>query len=74
MIIEVSVIPKSSTNEIIPQGTNSYKVKLTAPPTDNKANEQLISLIAKSFQCPKSAVRIIKGHSFRKKLLQIGDA
>lgn len=74
MLIEVHVIPKASKNEITPQGTNSYKVKLTAPPTDNKANEQLISLISKSFHCPKSAVKIIKGLNSRKKLLQIGDA
>jgi uncharacterized protein len=45
--------------------------QLKAAPVDGKANEELIALIAKRFQCRKSAVTIKSGASGRMKLVRI---
>ncbi len=43
MRIYVKVIPRSSKNEVTKIAEGEYKVKLTDPPVDNKANEMLIN-------------------------------
>lgn len=72
--ILVHVLPRSSRNEIVgalEDGT--LKVKLTAPPVDGQANKKLIELISTEYGVPKSRVRIVKGETSRKKVIEIDD-
>ena len=70
--IEVKVEPRSSRKQITGIIDNTIlKVKLTAPPVDGSANEQLIELIAESTGVKKSQIRIIRGLSSKKKLVGI---
>jgi uncharacterized protein len=51
------------------------QARVTAPPDRGKANEALISLIAKAFGVPKSQVAIVSGETARLKILEIhGDS
>ena len=70
--IEVKVEPRSSKRQItgIMDGT-ILKVKLTAPPVDGSANEQLIELIAEVTGVKKSWIRIVRGLSSKRKLVEI---
>jgi uncharacterized protein len=70
--IEVKVEPRSSKRQItgIMDGT-ILKVKLTAPPVDGSANEQLIELIAEETGVKKSWIRIVRGLSSKRKLVEI---
>lgn len=72
MRIYVKAVPKSSKNEIIKISEGEYKVKLTAPPADGKANEMLQKLLADYFEVSKSSVRIVAGRSARIKIIDIG--
>ena len=47
------------------------KVSTTVIPEDNKANKQLIKLIAKEYKLAKSSLKLIKGHKARLKVLEI---
>ena len=49
----------------------SYKVSVKATPTDGKANDAVVRLIAHHFKVPHSAVRIISGFTSRKKVVEI---
>jgi uncharacterized protein (TIGR00251 family) len=50
-------------------------VRVTAPPDKGKANQALISLIAKALGAPKSSVVIVSGETSRLKILEInGDS
>ena len=70
--IEVKVEPRSSRKQITGIMDNSVlKVKLTAPPVDGSANEQLIELISESTGIKKSQIRIIRGHTSKRKLVGI---
>ena len=71
IIIEVKVIPRSSKKEIAGVVDNIVKVKLTAPPVEGAANEQLIELLAEKFGVKKSSVVIIKGGSSKLKTIKI---
>lgn len=70
--LTIHVLPRSSRNEIVgtlPDGT--IKVKLTAPPVDGEANKQLIALLSKEYGVAKSRVRIVRGETSRRKVVEI---
>lgn len=50
-----------------------YKVHLTAPPTEGKANKQLIEALAKHFKIAKSLITIKAGKSAKTKVIIIND-
>lgn len=70
-LIECTVIPKSKEEKIVGVVAGSLKVKLTAAPTDGKANKQLLGLLAKEFRIRQSMIQIVKGETSRHKTLAI---
>ncbi|TSD02188.1 MAG: hypothetical protein Athens071425_108 [Parcubacteria group bacterium Athens0714_25] len=72
MRIYVKVSPRSSVNKVEKISEGEYKVKLTAPPVDGKANDMLIKILAEYFDVPKSSLNIVGGKSARTKMVDIG--
>lgn len=70
MRIYVKVIPKSSRNKIEKTGEREYKVWLTAPPVDGKANSMLIQVLSDYFDISKSSLAIIGGKTARTKIIE----
>ena len=70
-IIQIKVKPNSRTSRLEEQDDGTWVAQLKSSPVDGKANEELISLIAKHFKCAKSDVSIKSGASARLKLIQI---
>jgi hypothetical protein len=48
-----------------------YKVRITAPPVDGKANEMLIGVLSDHFKVAKSNISIVGGKSARTKIVDI---
>ena len=71
MRIYVKVSPRSSKNEVIKSSAGDYRVKLTAPPVDGKANDMLIRVLAEYFGVSKSSLKIIGGKTARTKIVEI---
>ena len=71
IVIEVRVLPRSSRKEIVGVTDNVVKVKLTAPPVDGAANEQLIELLSEEFHIRKSDVIVLKGETSRTKKIKL---
>ncbi len=72
MKIEVKVIPAAKKNAISREGQR-YKVHLSAPAVDGKANEALVKFLAEHYQVRKSQIEIIKGLKSRHKVIIISD-
>lgn len=70
MNIEVKVIPKAR-RALIKAEADGWKVYLTEPPVDGKANQALIAVLAKHFQVKKQDISIIKGLQSRRKTINI---
>ncbi len=68
--INVKVQPRSSKTGLDVEG-DTVKVKLTSPPADGAANEQLIEVLSETFGIKKSSLRIIRGLSSRYKVIEI---
>jgi uncharacterized protein len=69
--IQVKVKPNSRVSQFAQSEDGSWIAQLKSLPIDGKANEELIALIAKHFQCRKAAVSIKSGASGRMKLVRI---
>jgi len=70
MKIDVKVIPGARKN-LIKQEGGMWKVHLSAPAVDGKANKALIVLLAEHFKVRKSQIEIIKGLKSRRKTINI---
>lgn len=68
---QVKVKPNSKKQSIQESADGSLTVHLKSPPVDGKANKELIELLAKKFDVPKSNIRIKLGLSSRTKLIEI---
>ncbi len=73
MIIQIKVKPNSRASRLEQHEDGTWSAHLKSPPVDGKANEELISLVAKHFKRPKSEVSIKSGASTRLKLVQIRE-
>lgn len=70
MKIDLKIIP-SAKKELIKSEGPVWKVYLTAPAVDGKANKALISLMARHSGVKKSQIKIIKGLKSRHKTISI---
>jgi uncharacterized protein (TIGR00251 family) len=69
--IAVRVAPRSSRDAIEGEHNGALKVRLNAPPVDDRANEALCRLLAKRLKVPVSAVRIVAGEKSRTKCVSM---
>ena len=71
MIIRVRVQPRSSRETLMPWQDGQWKLCLTAPPVDGKANQACVEFFARELGIAQSRVRIISGHQARQKLIEL---
>lgn len=71
MEFEVTVIPRARRREVIDQDKHHLRVKLTSAPEKDKANRELIKVLAQYFGVKKSAVLIKSGQKSRHKIIRI---
>ena len=69
--IIIKLLPRSSRSQIMGRDGEVYKIKVTSPPVDGKANRELISLISKKLGIPKSSIEIVSGKTSRMKVLRL---
>jgi uncharacterized protein (TIGR00251 family) len=67
----VRVQPRASRDEIIGEYGEGLKIRLTAPPVDDRANEALRKLLAARLKVSLAAVRIASGERSRTKRVEI---
>ena len=67
----VRVQPRASRDAIAGEYQGGLKIRLTAPPVDDRANESLRKLLAARLKVPLSAVRIASGERSRTKRVEI---
>jgi len=69
--LTVRVQPRASKNEIAGVTQGALKIRLCAPPLENRANEALVEFLAEVLKRPKSAVRIQGSEHSRTKRVEI---
>ena len=69
--ISVTVKPNAKHADITPLSDTEFRVAVTAPAQDGKANQALVEILAGYFKVSKSTITILRGHSARKKLVEL---
>lgn len=70
-VITVKVKPSSRVSLLSQADDGAWLAQLKSAPVDGKANEELLTLVARHFGCRKSAVSIKSGASGRTKRVRI---
>ncbi len=74
LLLKVRVQPRAHRDEIAGRHGDSLKIRITAPPTEGKANAHLAALLAKELGIPKPNAGIEKGAKGRLKTLRLAGA
>ncbi|HOJ42676.1 MAG TPA: DUF167 domain-containing protein, partial [Syntrophorhabdaceae bacterium] len=53
---------------------DTFKVKLTAPPVEGKANKELIDFLSQVFHVRKTDIKILKGEREKTKVVYIPES
>jgi uncharacterized protein (TIGR00251 family) len=70
-LIRVKVIPRSSRTEILGKENDVYRVKITDPPVEGRANKALIKFLSQKVGVPRGDVEIVSGKTGRLKAVRI---
>jgi uncharacterized protein (TIGR00251 family) len=70
-LLDLHVQPGARISEACGEHDGRLKLKIAAPPVDNKANGVLRSWVAACLGVPNSAVRLLRGEASRRKTLAI---
>ncbi|RJO61215.1 MAG: YggU family protein [Dehalococcoidia bacterium] len=65
------VTPGAKRNSVTALKEGVWCVKITAPPVEGKANEELVSFLSRLFDVRRSSVSVVKGQRSRSKLVCI---
>lgn len=71
LTITLHVQPRAKKTAIVGVHGDALKVKVSAPPVDGAANDELIAFFAKYFGVPKSRVEVKQGEQSRHKVLEV---
>lgn len=71
MKIIVMAKPAARENKIEKIDETTYRVSITEPPVQGKANVAIIKALAGYFNVSPSQVQIVQGHTARRKIIDI---
>ncbi len=77
MKIKIRVQPRAKRNQLIKMNRQAgqlgdeWKLQLTAPPVDGKANQACIEFFARGLEISRSRVRLLSGEKSQHKLLEL---
>lgn len=71
LYIHIYLQPGASTDKIVGLHDDCLKIRLTAPPTEGRANKYLVTFLAHCFDVSEQQVTITAGQQSRKKWVKI---
>jgi uncharacterized protein (TIGR00251 family) len=74
LTFRVRVVPRASISQIVGEHDGALRVRIAAPPVEGAANEELVLIVSKAFNVPRSAVEITAGHSSKLKHVRVMGA
>ncbi|TML86132.1 MAG: DUF167 domain-containing protein [Actinobacteria bacterium] len=67
--LRLRVSPGAGRSGIIGRHGDAWKVRVTAPPEDGRANEAVLRLLADALSMPRTSVTLVSGHTGRDKIV-----
>lgn len=70
-LLHVRVQPRASRDALVGWQGDILRVRVTAPPTDGRANDAVAELLARACAVSPSSVELVRGAAARDKLFRI---
>ena len=70
-LLELHVQPGAKSTSVVGEHGGRLKLKISAPPVDNKAHVHLLTWLAAQLGVPRSAVRLVRGEASRQKTVAV---
>ncbi|MEE1029608.1 MAG: DUF167 domain-containing protein [Alphaproteobacteria bacterium] len=71
MKINVRVIPRAKINQVEVQPDGLVRVHTTTAPTDGKATNDVIKMLAEYYNVPKTSIKLVRGATSRDKVFEL---
>ena len=71
VLLAVKLHPRASADAIGEIMGNELRIRVTAPPVDAAANEALLRLLAKTLDCPRGKIQLVRGNTSRHKCVKL---
>jgi uncharacterized protein len=69
--LRLRVSPGARRTEVVGRHGDAWKVRVSAPPEDGRANDAVLKLLAERVGLPRRALSLVSGHSGRDKVVQV---
>jgi uncharacterized protein len=69
--LRLRVWPGARRTGVVGRHGDAWKVSVTAPPTDGRANDAVLELLADTLAVPRAAVTLVSGHGARDKTVAL---
>ena len=69
--LRLRVTPGAGRSGIVGRHGDAWKVRVTAPPEDGRANEAVLRLLADALSLPRRSVSLVSGHTGRDKIVAL---
>mgnify|MGYP003326172024 CR=1 FL=1 len=70
-VVAIWLQPRGSRNQVVGERQDAVVIKLQAPPVEGAANAALLRFVADQLRVPLGAVQLLRGHTSRRKQLQV---
>ena len=74
IVLTVQVQPNAPRTEAVGAHGDALKIRVAAPPLENRANEKLIEFLARVFDVPLRQVKVKSGEQARRKIVEIAGS
>ena len=69
--LRLRVSPGARRSELVGRHGDGWKVRVTAPPEDGRANDAVLDLLARRLDLPRRSLSIVSGHTGREKVVRM---
>ena len=69
--LRLRVSPGARRSELAGRHGDGWKVRVTAPPEDGRANDAALDLLARRLDLPRRSLSIVSGHTAREKVVRM---
>ena len=69
--LALRVSPGARTNAVVGRHGSAWKVRVSAPPEDGRANAAVVELLAETLGVPARTISVVAGHGARDKLVEL---
>jgi len=70
-MLTLHVQPNARASALAGSHGDALKVRIAAPPTDHRANQALLDFLHASLGIPRASLRIVQGHTARRKIVEV---